>query len=90
LHSGANAVSYDDLRAVQTPPGTDTHVPIPHNDQSVIVQLKSVYYHYCEMPKPVVDKWLAASSMGQFYNAKIKGSGKDGPYDCRNHRVPNY
>jgi hypothetical protein len=51
---------------------------------------KTTYYHYCEMPKPIVDEWLAASSMGQFYNARIKGTGKDGPYDCRTHQVPNY
>ncbi|WP_197521027.1 hypothetical protein [Bradyrhizobium icense] len=33
---------------------------------------------------------MAAPSMGQFYNANIKGSGKDGPFDCRTHRVPSY
>jgi hypothetical protein len=36
LHAGANAVSYDALRAVHTPSGTDTHVPIPHHE---LVQL---------------------------------------------------
>jgi hypothetical protein len=32
LHSGANAVSYDDLRAVPVPAPTDTHVPVPHHE----------------------------------------------------------
>ena len=32
LHSGANAVSYDDLRAVQTPAATESHVPVPHHE----------------------------------------------------------
>lgn len=32
LHSGASAVSYDDLRAVNTPAGTDSHVPVPHHE----------------------------------------------------------
>jgi len=32
LHSGASAVSYDDLRAVPTPAGTDSHVPVPHHE----------------------------------------------------------
>jgi hypothetical protein len=32
LHAGANALSYDDLRAVQTPDGTDTHVPVAHHE----------------------------------------------------------
>jgi hypothetical protein len=59
-------------------------------NQYVIVRLKTVYYHYCEMPKKIVDDWLAADSMGTYYNASIKGTGKDGPYDCRTHRVPAY
>ena len=60
------------------------------SNQYVIVQLKTTYYHYCEMPKRIVDAWLAADSMGRYYNANIKGTGKDGPYDCRTHKVPQY
>jgi hypothetical protein len=36
LHAGAALVSYDDLRSVETPTGTNTHVPVPHYE---IVQL---------------------------------------------------
>lgn len=32
LHSGANAVSYDELRAVTTPEATASHVPVPHHE----------------------------------------------------------
>jgi len=32
IHAGANAVSYDDVRAVVTPEGTDTHLPVPHHE----------------------------------------------------------
>jgi Domain of unknown function (DUF932) len=32
LHTGAQLVSYDDLRSVQTPSGTDTHVPVAHHE----------------------------------------------------------
>jgi hypothetical protein len=60
------------------------------SNQYVIVQLKTTYYHYCEMPKQIVEEWLASPSMGHFYNTSIKGTGKDGPYDCRTHRVPTY
>jgi hypothetical protein len=28
--------------------------------------------------------------MGRYYNANIKGSGSDGPFDCRTHRAPKY
>lgn len=59
-------------------------------NQYMIIQLNSVYYHYCELPKSTLDALLAAPSMGQYFNGNIKGSGKDGPYDCRTHRVPKY
>ena len=36
LHAGAKPVTYDELRAVQTPEATDTHLPVPHHE---IVQL---------------------------------------------------
>jgi hypothetical protein len=32
LHAGAKAVTYDELRAVTTPAGTDTHLPVPHHE----------------------------------------------------------
>ena len=32
LHAGANAVTYDDLRAVTTPAATETHIPVPHHE----------------------------------------------------------
>ena len=28
IHAGANAISYDELGAVSTPEGTDTHIPV--------------------------------------------------------------
>ncbi|MCC8956129.1 KTSC domain-containing protein [Bradyrhizobium sp. Pear77] len=54
----------------------------------MLINLRGTYYHYCELPPAVLDAFLAAPSMGQFYNQNIKGTGSDGPYDCRTHRVP--
>jgi hypothetical protein len=56
----------------------------------MVVQLKTVYYPYCEMPAGTYDAFLAAPSMGKYYNANIKGTGQDGPFDCRTHPVPKY
>jgi hypothetical protein len=56
----------------------------------MVVQLRGTYYPYCEMPATIYDAFLNASSMGQYYNANIKGSGKDGPFDCRTHLSPKY
>ena len=58
------------------------------SEQFTVVQLRSVYYSYCEMPAAIFEAYLTASSMGKYYNANIKGSGSDGPFDCRTHRVP--
>ena len=56
----------------------------------MLINLRGTYYHYCELPPVTFDAFITAPSMGQFYNQKIKGTGSDGPYDCRTHRVPNY
>jgi hypothetical protein len=56
----------------------------------MVISLRGTYYHYCELPPATFDSLMSAPSMGQFYNQDIKGSGSDGPYDCRTHRVPTY
>lgn len=56
----------------------------------MIINLRGTNYHYCELPASKYNALLAAPSMGQFFNQNIKGSGSDGPYDCRTHRVPTY
>jgi Domain of unknown function (DUF932) len=44
LHAGANAVSYDDLRSVITPQGTDSHVPVPHHEVVELVRYTLGFY----------------------------------------------
>lgn len=56
----------------------------------MIISLKGTYYHYCEIDVATVQALLSANSMGQYYNANIRGTGSDGPFDCRTHRIPNY
>ena len=56
----------------------------------MLINLRGTYYHYCELPAATFDAFLAAPSTGQFYNQRIKGTGSDGPFDCRTHRVPAY
>jgi hypothetical protein len=52
-------------------------------DRTMIVQLSSVYSQYCDVPEAVRDRFLNAPSMGQYYNANIKGSGANARYECR-------
>ena len=56
----------------------------------MIILLKGTYYHYCEIGQNTVDSLLSADSMGRYFQANIKGTGADGPFDCRTHRVPDY
>jgi hypothetical protein len=50
-------------------------------NRTMIVRLNSVYSQYCDVPEVARDSFLNAPSMGQYYNANIKGSGA--PYQCR-------
>jgi hypothetical protein len=46
-------------------------------------------YHYCEMGREVKDEFFAAPSMGRYFNDKITGTrNKRGPFDCRDHPIP--
>jgi hypothetical protein len=54
----------------------------------IIVQANAAWWQYCDVPETVRDSFLNAPSMGQYYNATIKGSETAGPYECRAHRTP--
>jgi hypothetical protein len=56
----------------------------------MLIQLKGTWYHYCELPEITYSRFLVADSMGRYFNASIKGTGKDGPFDCRTKRAPTY
>jgi hypothetical protein len=56
----------------------------------MLISLNGTYYHYCELPRALFDDLMGAPSMGRFFNQNIKGTGSDGPYDCRTHRIPTY
>jgi hypothetical protein len=46
-------------------------------------------YHYCEIGPEVVAEFMAAPSMGIYFNKKIAGTTrKNGPFDCREHPIP--
>jgi hypothetical protein len=56
----------------------------------MVVGRRSVYDQYCELPKSVVDAFLNAPSMGQYFktNIAVSGkSGKSGKYECGTRTV---
>jgi len=54
----------------------------------MLIRLKATYYHYCEVDAATVRALQAASSKRQFFESRVRGSGTDGPYDCRTHPIP--
>lgn len=56
----------------------------------MLILLNTTWYHYCEIDARTVSSLTKAESVGRYYNSNIKGTGKDGPFDCRTHRIPKY
>jgi hypothetical protein len=56
----------------------------------MLILLKNTWYHYCEIDAGTVTSLINAPSVGRYYNSNVKGTGGDGPFDCRTHRVPPY
>ena len=57
-------------------------------ERYMIIRLKTTYYHYCEIDARTVKGLQAAESKRQYFEARIRGSGSDGPFDCRTHPIP--
>ena len=58
------------------------------SERYMVIQLKATYYHYCEVDAATVQGLLQANSKRQFFQTRIRGSGSDGPFDCRTHPIP--
>lgn len=51
----------------------------------------SAPYHFCALGPDVFKEFMAADSMGRFYNEHIGGTrNKHGPFDCRDHPIPTF
>jgi hypothetical protein len=56
----------------------------------MLILLKDTWYHYCEIDAVTVASLISSGSVGRYYNANIRGTGNEGPFDCRTHKVPSY
>jgi hypothetical protein len=52
-------------------------------NRTMIVQVKTAYSQYCDVPEAARDSFLNAPSMGQYYNAHVRGFGAKARYQCR-------
>jgi hypothetical protein len=51
-------------------------------NRHMVIRRNAVYDQYCELPKDMVDAFLNAPSMGQYFKANIAGNSKSGRYGC--------
>jgi hypothetical protein len=57
----------------------------------MLIKLNDTWYHYCAVEPASVASLLRASSVGTQYNEQFRSHGAvHGPFDCRDHPVPNY
>jgi hypothetical protein len=56
----------------------------------MLILLNTTWYHYCEIDAGTVASLISAQSVGRFYNQNVGGTGMDGPFDCRTHKLPTY
>jgi hypothetical protein len=57
-------------------------------ERYLVIRLKTTYYHYCGIDAVTAQGLERASSKRQFFETRIRGSGGDGPFDCRTHPIP--
>lgn len=57
-------------------------------ERYMVIRLKTTYYHYCAIDAAAVQGLQSAKSKRDFFDSRIRGSGKDGPFDCRTHPIP--
>lgn len=50
--------------------------------RSAVIEVRSTYRQFCDMPKATFDALLDAPSMGQFYLKQIRGRPSERSYAC--------
>jgi KTSC domain len=52
----------------------------------LLIELRDIWHHYCEVDGVIVAAFLNAPSAASFYNSNIRS----GPFDCSRKRMPHY
>ena len=82
-------VSLDAFACADVKENSDvTRVCYDTAERYMIIRLRVTHYHYCEVDAATVQGLRTAASKRQYFETRIKGSGADGPFDCRIHPIP--
>lgn len=83
------AVSLDAFVCLDVKENSDvSRVCYDKAERYMLIRLKTTYFHYCAIDAATVQGLQAATSKRQYFEARIKGGGADGPFDCRTQPVP--
>lgn len=83
------AVSLDSFACADVSENSDVaRICYDKAERYMVIRLKTTYYHYCEIDAATVKGLQGASSKRQFFESRIRGSGGQGPFDCRTHPIP--
>lgn len=84
------SVSLDAFICLDVKEGSDvSRICYDKTERYMLIQLKTTYYHYCSIDAGTVQGLQAASSKRRYFESRIKGTGSDGPFDCRTHPIPS-
>lgn len=82
-------VSLARFDCVNVEEGSDVkRVCYDQDERYMLIKLNATYYQYCEIDASTVAGLQNSRSKRQFFERNIRGSGSDGPFDCRTHPVP--
>jgi hypothetical protein len=57
----------------------------------MLIKLDETWYHYCSLDRGSVENLIKAPSIYNYYKQHFRSHGSvHGPFDCRDHPVPNY
>ncbi|WP_010458155.1 KTSC domain-containing protein [Acidovorax radicis] len=84
------AVSLDAFTCADVSDNSDvSRICYDKAERYMVIRLKTTYYHYCEIDAGTVQGLQNAQSKRDFFESRIRGSGKDGPFDCRTKPIPS-
>ena len=81
-------ISLDHFKCTETRSNPVDRVCYAETKRYMVVKLKGTYYHYCEIGPAIVAAFLAAPSIGHYYNSGIKSAATNRAFDCRDHPIP--
>lgn len=83
------AVSLDSFACTDVKERSDvSRICYDKAERYMLIRLKTTYHHYCTVDSGTVQGLLVANSKRQYFEGRIKGTGSDGPFDCRSHPIP--